>query len=381
MKFALVGPSYPLRGGIAQYTTSLYHCLSRQYSVLLVSFRRQYPALLFPGNSQQDLSHSAYRAEGEAILDTLSPRTWERAARRLAEFGPDLVLFQWWHPWFAPAYAGLIRRLRRKRPQPVFFLCHNVFPHERFRMPGYSLVERHLIGLALRQADGFLVHSEALRKEVRIFNHQAPIRCIYHPVYDFYSRWKPEREKPPDSTARLLYFGKVRRYKGLEVFLRALALVKGRVDYRAVVAGEFYVSSEPYRRLAEELGIAGCIEWHDRYIPNHEVPSLFLQADLVVLPYLEATQSGVVPLAYHFEVPVVASNVGGLSEVVLDGQTGYLAAPGDPEDLAEKIASYFRGEEKGAFQKNIRTFRERLSWQQVVDNVLALLKERGDSPA
>lgn len=378
MNFALVGPAPPLRGGISQYNASLAAALAADHSVLLVSFSRQYPAWLFPGRSQREGPEDppaglAGAVAAEAIVDSIWPSSWRRAAGRIAAFRPDAVVFQWWHPFFSPAFTSLARRIKRDTPARALFLCHNVFPHERLTFPGGPRLEEWLIGRAFAEAEGFLVHSERLGEQVRRFNRRAQLRRVYHPSYDFFSEWdSPAAEaKGP---ARLLFFGNIRPYKGLGVFLEALQRISGRLDFQAVVAGEFYVDPKPYREMAERGGLGERVVWLDHYVENPRVPALFRSADVVVLPYLRATQSGVVPLAYQFERPVIASDVGGLSEVVRDGETGYLVPPGDPSALADRILAFFEGGRQAEFQSRIRAFRPCLSWGQVTDNILDLLK-------
>ena len=374
MKFALIGPVYPLRGGIAQYTTALFKALERRYDVLLLSFSRQYPQCLFPGSTQADQSRQPFQVPGEQLLDSLNPASWKKAAERLLQCQPDVLIFQWWQPFLGLAYADIVGRVKKGTDASVFFLCHNVYSHERPRFPGAAFGERFLIKRAFTKVDGFLIHSQTLLRQVRAFNLYAPVRRIYHPVYDFYANWDTVRLER-NTTPQLLFFGNVRRYKGLGILLKALDILKRRMNFKAVIAGEFYVNPEPYRQMARELGLCDRLVWFDRYISNEEVPGLFRQADLVVLPYLEATQSGVVPLAFHFDVPVVASDVGGLSEVVMEGKTGYLVPAGEPEILAERIVQYFQENKKQEFQGHIQDFKRNLSWTQAVDGIVDLLDQ------
>jgi len=373
MRLALIGPTYPHRGGIAQYTASLYAALEREgHGVLAVSFKRLYPSLLFPGSSQIDSSACPIQVPHEALLDSISPWSWRVASQRLAEFKPDAVVAQWWHPFFGPAYAGVISRLKRRLRVPVVFLCHNVFPHERPRLPGIGRLMALSVRRTFRHVDGFLAHSQELAEQIRQLRKGAVVRRIFHPVYDFYPRVSPRRAA--GGRPRLLFFGNVRRYKGLGVFLEALGIVKKEMLFEAMVAGEFYVDSAPFKAQATGLGLDGCLDWKDYYIPNEEVPAIFEQADLVVLPYLDATQSGVVPLAYRFGVPVLASEVGGLSEVVQDGRTGYLVPSGRPEVLAQRIVQYFREKKRDEFEANIEHFREQLNWGQVVRSLVEVVE-------
>ncbi len=373
MQVVLVGPAHPHRGGIAQYTASLFRALDRRHQVRLLSFKRQYPDLFFPGQTQHDRSRSPLRVPCEPLLDSIAPASWKKTAERICEYSPDVLIFQWWQPFFAPAYRAVIRAVQRVRKTPVIFLCHNVLSHRESMVPGRGGVERYLTRRAFRCADGFLVQAAGLVSAVEKLNPDGLVRKVYHPLYEFYSQWdeapKGALSADPSGLPRILFFGKIRRYKGLETFLRALALVRKETAFHAVVAGEFYMAPEPYRNLARRLQIEDSLEWRDHYIPNEEVPAVFRAADLVVLPYVEATQSGVVPVAYQFGVPVIASDVGGLSEVVLEGETGYLVPPLDAEALAERILRYFREHKRDEFQRNILQFRTRLTWDQVVQAI------------
>ena len=380
MRLVLVGPTYPLRGGIAQYTTSLYESFSRQHTVLLLSFSKQYPTVLFPGKTQEDLSERPFGVSHEAPLNSLLPWTWKRTAQRVKSHDPELILFQWWHPVFAYAFADIIRRVKLRSSALALFLCHNVYSHEGLPLTWGRTVERRLIHKAFRQVDGFLVHSLSLAEQVRYFKPKALVRRIYHPSYDFYSRWdtKPQRE---NEKPRLLFFGNIRRYKGVDVLVRALEVVEKVLDVEVAIAGEFYIDPAPLRRLADELGVAHRICWHDQYVSNEQVPALFRSSDVVVLPYRDASQSGVVPLAYEFDVPVIATDVGGLSEVVLEGRTGFLVPTDDPRALAEAIIRYFQEGRKSEFQQNIRSFKKVLNWDQVVEATLSLVEELQRSKA
>ena len=379
MKFVIVGPTHPFRGGIAQYTTYLHRYLLDRYPSFLVSLSRQYPSLFFPGRSQLDPSKSPLSSRPDYRMDSLNPLSWMRAARRIRSFHPDVVLFQWWHPFLSPAYTSILRHLKQQPETCAVFICHNVMPHEPIGLPGGQWLVRQLTKMAFRRADGFVTHAQALGPQIRHFNQVASIGQAFHPSYNFdsQSRSGAEERSTRHHPHCLLFFGNIRKYKGLETLLRALPLVAEKIPIRLLVAGEFYVDPQPFRRLARELDVQDLIVWSERYIPNEEVADLFGQADLVVLPYLAATQSGVVPLAYSFGVPVLTTDVGGLSQVVVNEKTGYLVPPGDPELIAQRIVSYFEDGRQEQFQANVREFRERLSWQQLIDTILALPGVKG----
>lgn len=368
MKVALLGPVHPSRGGIAQYTTSLYEELVIDHEVRIYSFTRMYPRLFFPATSEEDHNRSAYQVCHEAILHALSPRSWARTARKVANWKPDLLVFQWWHPFFGLAYADVIRRIRKDNQPVVLFLCHNILSHE---IRAGTFLESLLVKMAFRHVDGFLVHSAGLVQKVLSYRPTAPVRKVYHPIYSFYKRWDVASGVSPQKPC-ILFFGNIRAYKGLDILIDALKLVRENLEVELVVAGEFYTDPRPLKEKVQLLGLSDIVSWYDSYVPNEDVPTLFRSAHVVVLPYRDATQSGVVPLAYQFGLPVIASDVGGLSEVVLHGKTGLLFPPGDSQRLAELIIYYFRQNLKDRFQPNIKSFTKRLGWGQVAQAIVEL---------
>jgi glycosyltransferase involved in cell wall biosynthesis len=343
---------------------------------VLCFLQKALPVGFLSGSDQLDKSDCPHQVPAEPLLDSLSPRSWIAAADRLTDFDAECVLVQWWHPFFAPACWAMSRRFRRHNRGAVVFLCHNVYPHEAPRIPGSAAVLRLMVRMAFSQADGFLVHSKRLAQEVYSLVPDAELERIFHPVHDFCRLGGREAS---NQVPRLLFFGNIRPYKGLEIFIRALALLKREIRFQAVVAGEFYIDSRPIKELTEQLGLARDVVWSEGYIANEDVARCFGEADLVVLPYLEATQSGVVPLAYGFDLPVIASDVGGLSEIVLDGQTGYLVPPGNPEALARMMFEYLSlaEEKKEDFSRNIREFRKQLSWEQVLEKLFEVTRRAG----
>lgn len=376
MRIVLIGPAHPLRGGIAQYNTSLAKSfISSGDEVLVISFVRQYPGIFFPGKTQQDHSDEAFRVEAEHLIDSISPFNWARVGRRIAEFKPELVLFQWWQPFFALSFQGIIRRMRRLHQAPVVYLCHNLVSHEHRSFPGRHFLERILAKIAFRGVDGFLAHADELREGILRLAPGKPVVKICHPLYDFYSSWDQEGEIEESTVLRVLFFGKIRRYKGLEVLIEALGQLGERVPFQAVFAGECYLSKPDFEKRIVELGLEKKIVWIDRYIPNQEIPGLFRSADVVVLPYLSASQSGVIPVAYQFETPVIVSDVGGLWEVVREGKTGYLVKPGDPGALADAIIRFYNLPSRSFMKKEIRGFRERFTWTAATEAVRGLRQE------
>jgi D-inositol-3-phosphate glycosyltransferase len=372
VRVALLGPVYPYRGGIAHHTASLFGAFTGLgHDVRVYNFTRQYPGLLFPGQRQTDTSREPIVVPSERTVDSLNPATWVRTAWRMRRFRPDVVVVQWWHPFFAPSYGTIARLVRRQGSSRVVFLCHNVRPHDA------TVWDEGLLRWAYGAADAFVLQA-AVEEPVlrRLVRGHPPVAAVPHPTYDVFVGPGP---RPSAAAARsslglaaervLLFFGLVRPYKGLGVLIEAMARLR-HLDLALVVAGEFYEDAAPHRRRIAALGLTQRIHLNDRYIPNEQVPQYFAAADLVVLPYLSATQSGIVQIAYAFGVPVVVSAVGGIPEVVTSGETGLLVAPGDPEALAGAIARFFDEDLGPRMRAGIERRRGELTWPRVAEAIL-----------
>lgn len=370
MKIALVGLTHPFRGGISHYTTLLCRALREQHEVVFFSLSRQYPRLLFPGKTQLDQSSLPFQVKNEPCLDSINPLTWFETGRRIREFGPDLVLFSWWHPFFAPAF-GSVARLAGGAP--CCFLCHNVLPHES------SLIDRLLLRYVFSSGAAFITHSVEDAANLRLFAPRAPVRRNPHPSYGAFAT-----ERVPDrGDARralgladrrlLLFFGFVRAYKGLDVLLDAVLQLAPEEGYHLLVVGEFYEDPSKYQSALDALKARDQVTLVDRYVGNEEIPDYFAAADLVVVPYLSATQSGIVQMAYGFGKPVIATSVGGLPEVVADGRTGYLVPPSDPAAIAQAARRYFQSDDRRVFSENIAHERENYSWERMVATISDLM--------
>mgnify|MGYP005839020305 CR=1 FL=1 len=379
MRIGLVGPTYPFRGGIAHYDTLLYRALQTRHQVRFVSFRRQYPRWLFPGrNDRDESSRVPLIAEGALpLLDPFDPRTWWAVARELIAFAPDLTILPWWTAYWAPPYAAILACLRRAGLRRNLFLCHDVVAHD------YTLVHRLASRLILRQGQAFIVHSRQEADALQAMVPGAAVRWTPHPTYaelsrGHLSRAEAQRRLRLESPV-LLFFGFVRPYKGLRDLLAALPTVRAQTPATLLVVGQFWEPLHEYQSQACALGMDGCVQLVDRYVPNEEIPLYFAAADLVVLPYREATGSGVAQLALGCGRPVLTTHTGSFPEIVEDGRTGLLVPPGDPAALAEAILRFLRlpAQERAAFEERIRQQEERFSWQQLVACVEALAAELG----
>jgi len=356
----MIGPAYPLRGGIAHYNAQLALELVARHDVSLISFSRQYPALLFPGHTQLDPVQEGPPLKIEPLIDSINPFTWFRAANRMASLSPLALIVHWWNPFFAPS-IGMTLRLTRRRSRPtVVFICHNVLPHEPF--PG----ARALTRFAVESGDAFLLHSDADCRQLTSLRPGARTLVLPPPP----GRGFGDPLSKEEARARLgvkgnvlLFFGLIRTYKGLPHLIKALPRVLQRVDCTLLIVGEFYEAKTQCLKLINSLGLASNIRIIDRFVPDKEVSLYFSAADLVVLPYESATQSGIIPISYAFERPVVATRVGGLPEAVRDGETGFLVPPRDPAALAEAIIRFYAEGRETTFGQHIRRHESSRSWE------------------
>lgn len=369
----LIGPVYPFKGGISHYTGMMYRALNKKYRTIMVSYRMQYPKFLFK-KEQKDYANDSFKIEDTNFwIHTANPFNWITSAKKIKKENPDLIIIQWWHPYFAPCY-WMLNKLSGKTKK--LFICHNVFPHERFPM------DRWLTKLTLKSGDGFIVQSKLDADDLKTILPDAVIKQTVHPTYNAF-----KFSNIPEETAReilkiektekvLLFFGFVREYKGLKYLIQAMPKVrKVFPDIKLLIVGDFDKNKETYLKLIKECNVGNNIEIHDGYIPDKDVEKYFSACDLVVLPYESATQSGIVQIAYGFEKPVVVTKVGGLPDVVTDGETGYVAESRNPEKLAEAVIKFFREKKAEIFCTNIKREQYKFSWDRMVEIVEELYDE------
>jgi glycosyltransferase involved in cell wall biosynthesis len=381
MRIVILGPTYPFRGGIAHYTALLAQHLAVTHEVTLLSFAGQYPLPLYPGRTDRDPSRQVVGGPAEHLLAPLRPWTWWRTARRVATLEPRLFIVQWWVPWWAPSVAVVTALVRRWTDARQVFICHNVLPHD-----GGGRLTRAWVSLALRHGDAFVVHAESDEASLRriLPPRDADKACIVQAVLPFHTIASPVDPRLarqvlglPAEAAVALFFGFVRPYKGLAHLIDGVAEALATVpDLHLVVAGEFWQPVAAYRHHAEARGVTERVHIFDRYVPNEEVGPYFAAADVVVLPYVAASQSGVVTLAAQFGRPVIATATGGLPEAVLDGRTGLIVPPGDAHALAAALARFFA--EPGLAERlrtGVAATADRFSW----DRLVALLETLAES--
>ncbi len=373
MNVIIVGPVYPLRGAMAQLNIILGWYLSKEHNVQIVSLTRQYPSLLFPGKTQIDPGKPLFNVPTVPLIDTINPISWFRAARYIAGQKPDVVIFRYWMPFFAPCFGTIARLVKRKISTQVIFICDNIIPHE--KRPGDVALTKY----AFHSVDSFVVLSKTVEEDLHRFAPKAKYVLSHLPLFDVFGELQPKKESKIklgiSEDHAMLFFGYVRAYKGLDVLLDAMPLILKKIPAILIIAGEFYENEEKYRNKIRQLGLEKNIRLYSDYIPNEEISVYFSAADVVVLPYVSATQSAIVPVAYHFDKPVIVTDVGGLSEVVKDGRTGFVVPPQDPQAFADAVVKYYQDKCENEFTLNIQKEKKLYEWDTFIEQLGKLMKQ------
>jgi glycosyltransferase involved in cell wall biosynthesis len=367
MRIAFLGPSFPWRGGIAQFAQNMAgKLLQNGHDVMMFTFIHQYPELLFPGSNQIDNSQLVLKLATHRVLTPYNPVTWISAISDIKGWNPDVVIVQYWLPFMAPAFGFVLKCLKGVKR---LFVIHNVEAHEKW------MFNKTLTKYAFRQADLFLTLSDISTNslmQLDIGVSTANVKQLFHPVYEF----SPvNKEKSLNPKNRILFFGFVKHYKGLDILLEAMpAILNEMPEIKLVIAGDVYGDKKIYLEMISRLHIRDNVETHFRYIPDEEISDFFTGCDVCVIPYRTATQSGVAQMAFSYEVPVIATRVGGLEEMVKNGENGYLVAPNNPQVLAETVLSFYRHKQITVFQENIRKQNEQFSWDSFTRSLIGFLK-------
>lgn len=366
MRIAILSCFYPYRGGIAQFNAELYRELSKEHQVKAFNFSRQYPDFLFPGKTQYVTSDDRDEAlESERILDTVNPFSYFRTVREIRRWKPDLLIMRYWMPFFAPSLGYVGRRLRRYCR--VIAIVDNLIPHER------HFFDRPLTSYFAGAADGFIALSDAVKKDIAALDPDLKCTVIPHPPYSRFGK-RQERATAAETLGldpgkkTLLFFGLIREYKGLDILIDAF----GRLDdsYELVIAGEPYGSFRPYEEQIEASPNRERIHAFTSYIKDDDVSTFFSCADVVVLPYRTATQSGISAVSSHFEVPMITTDVGGLKEAIEGTGTGVVVREPDAGMIAGAIRDFFSGSTV-SYTDAIRAEKEKISWSNFVKKLIS----------
>ncbi len=372
MKVLIIGPAYPLRGGLAVIDEAMCRAFLREgHEAELVTYRLQYPDLLFPGKTQLAEGPPPAGLKIHVWMNSINPFNWVRTARRINRLAPDLIIFRNWIPFMGPLFGTIVRFL--KKGITTLAVVDNLYPHE--RRPG----DRLLTNYFLRKLDGYITFSRTVERQL----HENGFRNILytpHPLDDNLGKGVSKEEACRhlglDPQQRyVLFFGFVRKYKGLDLLLESFARPEvQQLDLKLLVVGEFYDDKERYMKIIREKGLGDRVRVVDDFVPVEEVRYWFSAADLVAQTYHSASQSGITQIAYHFEKPMLVTDVGGLSEYVPHGKVGYVVKK-DPPAIAGAIADFFTAGRAEAFKPHIREEKKKYSWEIFVRNVLGLYEK------
>jgi len=370
MKITILSTIYPLRGGIAHFNGLLYKELSKQHEVKAITFSRQYPSLFFPGKSQLEEENVAEKIPSEVIVDSINPFNWIKIGKRIKRDSPDLLVFKYWMPFFAPCFGIISRIAKKNKKTKALVICDNVIPHE--RKPGDISLTKYFF----KFVDYFILLSEKVKTDLLTLLPTAKCKVIPHPVYSNFGEGilKEEAKKKLNlqDDKLCLFFGFIRDYKGLDVLLEAMADVKNKLDVKLIIAGEFYSNKEKYLDLINKFDLKNNVHLFTDFIPTSDVKYYFSASDVVILPYKDATQSGIVQIAMNFRKPIIAANVGGLGEVVHDNKTGFIVDAKNPSQLAGAILRFYNENKEEEFTRNTELELEKYSWKKFVEGIFEL---------
>ncbi len=374
-RIIIIGPAHPLRGGLASYNERLASEFSRQgHRVSIFTFSLQYPGFLFPGTTQYSSEPAPADIDIQIKINSINPLNWLLTGLQLKKQKPDLIIVRYWLPFMGPC-LGTILRMTHSGQTRILCIADNIIPHE--KRIGDTAFTRYFV----KPVDAFITMSEKVLADLKAFAPKKKARFVPHPLYDNFgdtlSRTDARVHLGIDTNARiLLFFGFIRKYKGLDILLDAMKILKDNPENASIkllVAGEFYEGRKPYDEQIERLGLEDSLILKTDFIPDSEVKYYLCAADAVVQPYRNATQSGVTPLAYHFQKPMIVTNVGGLPALVPDGKAGLVATP-DAAGIAAKIDEYFaKGED--FFIPHLLEEKKKYTWSRMTESILELINE------
>ena len=374
-KVVIIGPAHPLRGGLASYDERLAREFMKEgYDTFIYTFSLQYPGFLFPGTTQFSSEPAPADLQIRIRINSINPINWIRIGNELKNLCPDIVVVRYWLPFMGACLGTIIRRLKKNHSSRVVCIADNVIPHE--KRPGDKMLTKYF----LRAPDAFITMSEKVLADLKQFQPGKKAQFVAHPLYDNFGEPISKSEARqhlnlPQQERIILFFGFIRKYKGLDILLDAMKILKEDNDpairaIKLLVAGEFYENEKPYLDQVASLDIADSLLLRTSFIPDSEVRNYLCAADCVIQPYRSATQSGVTPLAYHFEKPMIVTRVGGLPALVPDGKVGWVAEP-NAAAIAEAIKKFYAvGEDR--FLNGLREEKLKYSWKSMVNAIVHL---------
>lgn len=372
-----------MRGAMAQLNSILYQHLSADNDVKIFSFKRQYPEFLFPGKTQFEPGEPVVKIPQEnniISVDSINPFNWIFTALKIRKEKPDLLIYRYWIPFFAPCFFTISFFAKLFTKTKVLFICDNVIPHEK------RFGDKFFTRLAFSVVNYFVIQSRTVEKDLKLFNKKnKPYVLSPHPLYNIFGDKTVKQEAKNilsdefkisfGDSKIILFFGYIRKYKGLMFLLEAMPSIVKKHNVKLLIAGEFYENEEQYRKKIEDLKISEHIILLSSFMPEDKVRYFFSACDCLVLPYADATQSGIVPLAYYYDKPVIVTDVGGLSEVVIDGKTGFVIKPEDSNEIFEAVNKFYSEDLENIFSENIKEEKKKYQWETFINNIVEISKQ------
>lgn len=375
MKVVILSTAYPFRGGIAVFTERLARAFQEEKNKVRIStFKLQYPSLFFPGESQYSSSPEPKDLVIDSEVNSINPFNWIKIGRKIKKEKPDLLIFKYWIPFMAPCFGVIARIVRSNQHTKAIVVVDNIVPHEK------RAGDKILSSFFVKSVDGFIAMSSSVMLDLDLFDRNKLKILSPHPLYDNFGEAKSKQQAIrslglPNDCSYMLFFGIIRKYKGLDILLEAMAKKNLQdLNVKLIIAGEFYEDDSIYRELISKHNLSERIILTNRFIPNEDVVDYFCAADIIVQPYRSATQSGVTQIAYHFEKPMIVTNVGGLEEIVIHNKVGYVCNP-DPEDIANSIYDFYVNRREKDFISGVKKEKEKYSWSKMVKSIKYLYQE------
>lgn len=369
-----LGPAYPYRGGIASFSNRLAQEFNNQdWQSLVYTFSLQYPDFLFPGKTQFSTEVQPANLEIKRAVNSINPFNWIAVGNELNKLAPDLIVVRYWLPFMAPAFGTVLRLAKRNRKTKVICIADNIIPHEK------RFGDTVLTAYFKASVDAFVAMSAQVMTDLAKLDINRPKVLLPHPLFDHFGekvdqQWARTKLRISHTGGLLLFFGFIRHYKGLDLLIEAMSDERVKqLNLKLVVAGEFYEEEMKYRALVDSFGLNEQVLFFNEFIPDDQVPLFMSAADVLVQPYRQATQSGVTPLAMHFDLPMIVTDSGGLKEIVKDKESG-LVVEKTPESIATGIVTYFT-QEKEHFVKAVRQQKLTYSWLNMFQGIIGLLSE------
>ncbi len=373
-RILIVGPAHPLRGGLATYNERLAAVLKESgHECDILSFSLQYPKLLFPGKTQLSSDSAPNNITIHAEINSINPLNWISVGLKYKKAKYDIVVFRYWMSFMAPAFGTIARLIKSNAHTKILAITDNVIPHER------KFFDAAFTNYFLPVCDGFLTMSESVKQDLIDLKLTQPIAYVPHPMYDTFGTAIDKNEAKKllgldTGTNYLLFFGFIRKYKGLGLLLNAFADERLKaINLKLIVAGEFYEDKNPYLEQIEKLGLKDRVIVCDDFIPNNKVSTYFCASDVVVQPYLNATQSGVTQIAYYYNKPMIVTNVGGLAELVPNNKVGFVCNVSEQE-IADAMYNFYTQQKEQEFTNAAEQEKQRFTWQNLCNQLLNLAK-------